>query len=437
MKISIFGMGYVGTTSAACLLSDGHEIVGIDCYSPKVDCLSRGKAPLIKEDHVSEMIKNGFLNKKLTSSTDELVGVEDCDMIWVCVGTPCNENGTLDYSYLDKVIIQIAKALTYSKSNPLIVIRSTCLPGTTEQRLIPLLEKNSGYKVGKDIDVVFHPEFLREGKAVEDFKKPSKIVIGEIKKKSSRELLNLYSNCDCPKFVLSCTEAETAKYCDNILHALKITYANEVGMICHSLGIDARNLSEVYCSDTKLNISSMYLHPGAPFGGSCLPKDIKAILSFANANSIKLPTFEGVVESNRIQVECIVNRILRYSPRSVGMVGISFKSKTDDVRESPYLQIAKKLIGEGVEVKAYDKHILPSHLIGSNKEFFQKYFRNIDNLMVSSLEEISEMDVILINHDIISSQMVKDWCQSGIKVFDMVGVLNIDLHTDNYQGLYW
>jgi GDP-mannose 6-dehydrogenase len=437
MKISIFGMGYVGATSAACLLKHGHEIIGVDVDERKVANLSIGKTPMIYEKGVEELLYKGYKEGRLISTNKSFMGVVDCDMIWVCVGTPSKFNGDINFEYLDKVINDIAEILRDIENRPLIVIRSTCLPGTISKRLKPLLEKKSNLVVGKDINLVFHPEFLREGSAIEDFINPSKIVIGEFCEGSSDILLDIYKDYEALIFKLNIEEAEMVKYCDNLFHILKITFANEVASLSHSIGVDSRKIADVYCSDKKLNISEAYLRPGNPYGGSCLPKDLRAILRFASLNYIRVPMLQGIIESNKIQIENLVSRILRYRPKSVGIVGISFKLGTDDIRESPYVKIAKALIGEGVELFIYDKMININDLIGDNKKQINKDFRNIDKLLVSSLDDFSSVDLILINHPVIDDVQVKKWVEKGIRVIDLANIQNVDRSLLYYEGVYW
>lgn len=437
MKISIFGMGYVGTTSAACLLRDGHEIIGIDIDEMKVNNLRQGKTPMIYEKGIEKLLKIGYKDNKLTSASDPKEGVVDCDMIWVCVGTPSKFDGGINLRYIDTVIKDIGHALKTVKNRPLIVIRSTCLPGSMDEFIKPLFEKSSNLVVNKDIDLVFHPEFLREGIAIEDFDNPSKIVIGEDRKGASDILLSIYKNYNASFFILNFRESEMVKYCDNLFHVLKITFANEVASISKSIGIDSRKIANIYCSDKKLNISSTYLYPGPPFGGSCLPKDLRAMARFASINYIQIPMLKGIIESNKIQINNFIMRILSYKPNKVGMIGIAFKPGTDDMRESPYVDIAKTLIGEGIEVRIYDQLVYEDRLVGSNKRQAEEAFRNLDKLLVSSLDDLHSVDLIIINHSVISSSQVRKWIDGGIKVIDMVGIKGIESSMKGYEGIYW
>ncbi len=436
MKITIFGMGYVGVVSAACLLRDGHEIVGIDPAAGKIADLARGRSP-IQEPGVAPLLAAGHEAGRLKATADPERGLAGSDMAWICVGTPSDFDGGINLTTVEMVIGQIGRALRKSGERPLIVLRSTCLPGTTEERVIPLLERESGLTVGKDIDLVFHPEFLREGTAVEDFLRPPKIVVGECRPGAADRLLGLYRGYDAPVFRLAVAEAEMVKYWDNLFHALKITFANEMGAIAKSAGVDARRVAEVFCADRKLNISPKYLRPGPAFGGSCLPKDLRALLRLASLKSVRLPVLERVLESNQTQIDNVVGRILAHRPRTVGMVGLAFKPDTDDMRESPYVKIAKALIGEGVRLSIYDPVVQPERLIGSNKEQVQEALRHLEQLLVGSLDDLATADLILVNHATVDSQRVHQWLDAGIRVLDAAGIAGVDPHQPGYEGLYW
>ena len=429
-------MGYVGVVSGACLLRDGHEVVGVDTVVAKVTDLAQGRSP-IQEPGVAELLREGHEAGRLRATTEAGAGVTDSQMVWICVGTPSEPHGEINLSSLEMVVGQIGRALRNSKARPLIVLRSTCLPGTTANRMIPLLEKESDLAVGKDIQVVFHPEFLREGTAVEDFEKPAKIVVGEAHPGAGDLLLGLYEKYDAPRFRLELGEAEMVKYCDNLFHALKITFANEVAAIAKSVGVDARRVAEVYCADTKLNISPRYLRPGFAFGGSCLPKDLRAILRFASLKSLRLAMLQSVLESNEIQIDDLVQRVLKYRPDTVGMVGLAFKPNTDDMRESPYVRVAKALIGEGIKLRIYDPVVQPEHLIGSNKEQVQKALRHLEDLLVRSLEDLRAADLIIISHPVTNADCIYGWLNAGIRVLDLAGIKGVDRHADRYEGIYW
>lgn len=429
-------MGYVGVVSAACLLRQGHEIVAVDSVPAKVADLSQGRSP-IQEPGVAELLAEGCRAGRLKATTEALEALRSSQMVWICVGTPSAPDGTIDLSSVQTVIKQIGRALAGAADRPLIVLRSTCLPGTTSQRIIPLLEEQSGLTVGKDVHIVFHPEFLREGTAVEDFFNPPKIVVGEAQSGAADALVDIYRGYTAPLFRLALAEAEMIKYCDNIFHALKITFANEVAAIAKSVGVDARKVSEVFCADTKLNISAAYLRPGPAFGGSCLSKDLRAILRLAAVKSLRLPVLESVLASNELQIDKLVARILSYHPRNVGMVGLAFKANTDDMRKSPYVKVAKALIGEGIRLKIYDPTVQPDRLIGSNKQQVQKALGHLENLLAASLDDLSTADLIVLNHAIVDADRIAGWLATGIRVLDLADIKGVDREASGYEGIYW
>ena len=429
-------MGYVGIVSGACLLQDGHEIVGVDPVAAKVADLSEGRSP-IREPGVAELLEEGHKTGRLRATIEARNALTNCEMVWICVGTPSEPDGGINLSAVENVTVQVARTLCDSKNRPLIVLRSTCLPGTTADIVVPLLEKESGMSVGKDFHLVYHPEFLREGSAVEDFDKPPKIVIGETHPGAGDLLLKIYEKYDAPLFRMGFNEAEMVKYSDNLLHALKITFANEVAAVARSAGVDARMVADVYCADTKSNISPRYLRPGFAFGGSCLPKDLRAILRYASLKSLRLPMLESMLQSNEAQIHELVRRVVKYQPETVGMVGLAFKPNTDDMRESPFVKVAKALLGEGIQLRIYDPIVQPERLIGTNKLQVQKMLRHLEKLLVSSLEDITETDLIIINQPILDADCVRQWLEAGIRVLDLADIKGVDRKADGYEGIYW
>jgi GDP-mannose 6-dehydrogenase len=436
VKITIFGMGYVGTVSAACLLRDGHEVAGVDPVDSKIRDLQNGRAPM-QEPGVAELLSAGHRDGRLTAATDPAQALPDSDMVWICVGTPSSPDGGIDLSSVETACRQIGEFARAAASHPLIVLRSTCLPGTTRSRLIPTLEKASHLTVGRDMHVVFHPEFLREGSAVEDFDHPPKIVIGEAQPGAGDTLMDIYGNYAAPRFRLGLEEAELVKYCDNLFHAVKVTFANEVGALARDAGVDARKVAEAFCADTKLNISPRYLRPGFAFGGSCLPKDLRAILRHASLRSVRLPMLEAVPESNRQQVEALIARVLAHQPEQVGMVGLAFKANTDDMRESPYMTVGKRLIGEGLKLRIYDRGVQPERLVGSNKRAVRAALGHLESLLVSSLDDLETCDLIIINHRTVDAARVGRWLDAQIRVIDLAGIDGLAPGTAGYEGIAW
>lgn len=436
MKIAMFGMGYVGVVGAACLLRDGHSVVGVDPSAAKLDAIAGGHSP-IHEPGVAQMLADGHRAGRLSATADPAVAIDGTDMAWICVGTPSRADGSLNFDALDAVAAQIGEALRRTAVRPLIVVRSTSLPGTTRTRFIPTIERAGGLKVGGDVHVVFHPEFLREGCAVADFDDPPKIVVGEAHAGAADPLLRLYERYPGPRFRLTLEEAETVKYWDNAFHAVKITFANEMGALARAAGVDARRVSEVFCADTKLNISPRYLKPGFAFGGSCLPKDLRATLREAAIRSIRVPMIEGTLASNAVQIEGLLARILACKPRRIGMVGLAFKPDTDDMRESPYVTVAKRLIGEGLALRIYDPGVRPAELIGRNRELVQAALGHLEALLVESPDAFADCDVILVNHPTVDAARVLAWTAADKRVIDLASVAAVPRDTPNYEGICW
>jgi GDP-mannose 6-dehydrogenase len=358
-------------------------------------------------------------------------------MVWVCVGTPSGRHGQLDLTSVESAAGEIGRHMCHSADRPLVVLRSTVLPGTTAGTVVPLLEGASGLVAGEDFFLVFHPEFLREGTALEDFDHPPKIVVGEDRPGAGDRLWAIYQHQSAPRFRLRIAEAEMVKYCDNLFHATKITFANEMGALCKRMSLDARRVAEVFCADTKLNISTQYLRPGFAFGGSCLPKDLRAMLRHAAQLSVDLPMLEGIPRSNSTQIGAFVERLLQSGARQVGMVGLAFKSQTDDMRESPYVAVAKRLIGEGIALSIYDPGIVPERLVGSNKQAVLATLRHLESLLVPTVDDLDRCDTIIVNHRVIPSRRVDRWLSRGIRVFDLANIPDVDASLGAYEGIAW
>ena len=434
MKISILGMGYVGIVSGACLLHMGHTILAVEPASEKLHVLKSGLSP-IEEPRVSDLLAEGYLQGRFHAQANIDAAVLDSDMIWICVGTPSHSNGSIDLSALQAVAQELHALRHNSARYPLIVIRSTCLPGSIGSIFCQLIDANDTISVRPRL--IYHPEFMREGAAVEDFFNPARIIVGEDQPGDADPLLALYSAYTCPTFRLRLDEAALIKYYDNTFHALKVTFANELGRIAKALALDSRRLSEVFCADAKLNISAKYLRPGPPFGGSCLPKDIRALQRLASVKSIAAPMLSSLLSSNHAQVEDIIHRILSRRPNVVGIVGIAFKHGTDDMRESPYVRIAKALLGEGIAVKIYDAAVIPERLLGANREQTINAIRSLAELLVAEPEDIMPADLVLLNHDVISNETVSRWIASGAHILDVAGSVQGSYGSDSYDGLYW
>lgn len=436
MNIAIFGMGYVGVVSAACLLRDGHRVVGVDPNRAKVDDLNAGRTP-IQEPGVADLLAAGHAAGRLSSTDDPAAGVRDAEMIWICVGTPSRADGSINLDYVTRCVGQIAAVIAGAPRKPLIVLRSTVLPGTTRTSIIPLVERTPGLKVGGNIDIVFHPEFLREGVAVHDFDHPPKIVVGEQHPGAADPLMQVYGRYQAPRFRTSLEVAEMVKYSDNLFHAVKVAFANEVGALAHAVGADAREVAEIFCSDTKLNINPYYLRPGFAFGGSCLPKDLRAMMRLATLHAVPAPMLASVLESNRALIDAFIARVLALRPQRVGIVGLAFKPHTDDMRESPYVAVAKRLLGEGLALRIYDPGVDPSRLIGGNKEAVLAALAHLEKLLVDDIAALDDCDLIIVNHATVDADRVRSWTHSGKRVLDTCGVKGVEPGLAGYEGIFW
>ena len=421
MKISVFGLGYVGAVTAACFAQEKHEVLGVDVMDEKVRLLNEGQSPII-EEQIGDIIAEQVRCSRLRATTDCAEGLAQADIAIVCVGTPSQADGALDTSYVAKVCTQIGEALANRSKELLIVIRSTVVPGTTLQLALPAIEKASGKKHGDGYRVVFHPEFLREGSSVYDFFNPPKIVIGELEEGDSRKLLELYpeDRFNCKRIICPLETAETVKYCDNLFHAIKITFANEVGQLCNALGIDSAKVMEIFCEDKKLNISAKYLRPGFAFGGSCLPKDLRAFLSMAKTHHLELPFLGSVLKSNDSQVERAMQIALKYQIRDIGLYGLAFKPGTDDLRESPLVELAERLLGKGMRLKIYDENVRIARLVGKNKSFIEARLPHLAELLIEDIGELESRPLILLGHPM-QAEQVQLLLEAGKQVVDLSG----------------
>jgi GDP-mannose 6-dehydrogenase len=416
-KIGVFGLGYVGVVTAACFAKEGHHVIGIDVSEEKVNLLNKGESPIV-EEHIGELIRAGVNSGKLKSYTDASIAIEQSDIIFICVGTPSARNGSLDTSYIKKVCIDIGSRLAESDKIPLVVVRSTLIPGSIETVVIPSLEESAGRSIDKVAKVLFHPEFLREGSSVYDFNFPPKIVVGESENGGGKELLELYENIEAPRFVVNYKIAEMVKYCDNMFHALKVTFGNEIGQFCKAYGIDSHEVMNIFISDEKLNISNKYLRPGFAFGGSCLPKDLRAFNYLANTYDIKTPMLESILVSNKMLIENIAENIIGLKVSKIGFYGLSFKKGTDDLRESPLVTLAEILLGRGVEILVFDDFVNLAKLIGGNKSYINAKLAHISDLLVKDIETIEQCDLIVLGHQP-PKELLDKWKGQSKKLLDL------------------
>jgi GDP-mannose 6-dehydrogenase len=385
--IALFGLGYVGTVSGACFAARGHRVIGVDLDRGKVDAINAGRSPVI-EQGVDELVRQGVAAGRLEATTDGARAVRAADLTLICVGTPSRENGGLNTDHVEQVTREIGAALAGRSDYHLVVYRSTMLPGTVERRLIPLLAQASGRAPGADLGVAVNPEFLREGTSVRDFHDPPRTVIGANDARAADLLQPLYEGIPGPLVRTTLRTAEMVKYADNCFHALKVAFGNEVGNICKSDGIDSHELMEIFCLDRKLNLSPVYLKSGYAFGGSCLPKDLRAIVQHAREHDLRTPLLEAILASNEAQKRVGLQMILKTRKKKVGILGLSFKPGTDDLRESPAVELTETLIGKGFDVAIYDRNVSLARIVGANRVYIEREVPHIAGLMRGTLDEM-------------------------------------------------
>ncbi len=437
MRISVFGLGYVGAVSAACLASEGHEVVGVDVSSTKVDLINAGRSPIIEEG-IAEMTERVVSEGRLRATTDVREAIFATDISLVCVGTPSNDNGSLKLDYVERVSQQIGSVLAEKAENHIVVMRSTMLPGTIDNLVRPTLEKHSGKRSGEGFDLCVNPEFLREGTSIKDFYSPPFTLIGADRKEAGERLSELYQNVNASTYVIPVNAAEMVKYACNCFHGLKVSFANEIGNICKESGIDSHQVMEVFCKDTKLNLSPYYLKPGFAFGGSCLPKDLRALAYRARELDVQVPVLEATLASNLIQIERAVQMIVRTGKKKIGFLGFAFKAGTDDLRESPVVTVIERLIGKGYDVRLYDKEVSLARLIGANKEYIETEIPHIAKLMAASVNEVIEhSDVVVIGNKAEEFKQVSEDKDKEPTIIDFVRMFGDRTSDETYQGICW
>lgn len=437
MKISVFGLGYVGAVSAGCLARDGHEVIGVDPYQPKVDLINSGRTPVIEQE-IDEIIRNAVQHGMLRATTNVHDAVMTTEMSLICVGTPSEMNGRLDLRYVRRVCEEIGTALRGKENYHVVVIRSTMLPGTMRSVVIPTLEECSGKTAGIEFGVCNNPEFLREGTAVYDYANPPKIVIGETDTHAGSMLSSIYSHLQAPLVRTNVETAEMVKYTDNVWHALKVGFANEIGNICKALNIDSHDVMNIFCQDTKLNLSSYYLKPGFAFGGSCLPKDVRALTYKAKSLDVDSPIINSILPSNQLQVRRGVQMITEKGSRKIGVLGFSFKAGTDDLRESPVVEVIEHLLGKGYDIRLYDHNVKIASLVGANRDYILNHIPHISRLMVDSIEEVLEhADVVVIGNGAKEFRDVPTRVASHQVVVDFVRIMSKRSELGKYDGICW
>ncbi len=437
LSISLFGLGYVGSVSAACFAHMGHKVTGVDISKAKVEMLDSGRTPII-EARMEELVAEANKLCRLHATTDSTAAVLASDISFVCVGTPSLRSGKLDLSHVEHVSREIGTALKQKSTFHTIVLRSTVLPGTTETLMVPTIESASGKKAGADFAVCYNPEFMREGSAVGDFLQPPYTILGSQDPRHLAILRELYKDIPAATFEVSIRVAEMVKYVSNLYHAVKVGFANEVGTLCKHSGVEADQVTKIFMSDTKLNISSAYLSPGFAFGGSCLPKDLRAITYRGKELDLELPLLESLMPSNAKHVDRGVEAVLRTGKRKIAMLGLSFKAGTDDLRESPQVQLIKRLLGEGCQVKVWDKDVSLGRLAGSNRQYIEEVIPHIGSLLSADMAEvIHDSDVVVIGTKIEKADLAKLLSSAQI-VIDLV---NLDPSrrppAASYEGICW
>jgi len=386
MRIAVFGLGYVGTVSAACLASMGHEVVGVDVNADKVDQVAAGRTPVLEEG-VGELIADAVDDGRLRATTSVADAIAATDLAFVCVGTPSRPGGALSTDHLERVAAEIGAALPTDRRY-VVVIRSTMLPGTCESIVVPQLSQTSGLESGAGFGVCVHPEFLREGSAVQDFFNPPKTVIGTDDESVGEVVASLYEGIPGEIFRVPTKVAEMTKYVDNSFHAVKVAFANEVGAICKASGVDAHDVMAIFKADTKLNISTAYLTPGSPFGGSCLPKDVRALNHHARHRDLSVPLLGSVAASNDAHLDRAYELVVASGHRRVGLFGLAFKHGTDDLRESPMVALAERLLGRGYELLIHDPNVSSSQLLGANRAYVEEHIPHLSKLLRTSVDDV-------------------------------------------------
>jgi GDP-mannose 6-dehydrogenase len=437
MRISIFGMGYVGVVSAACFAKLGHTVVGVDVNPDKVDLINSGKSPIV-EAQLDNLLHDSVRFGRIRATQDHVQAVAETDISLVCVGTPSQANGKLNIGAVEAVCRQIGAAIAQKKARHTVVIRSTILPGAMKAAVLPILEQETGGKAGAAFGLAHNPEFLREGVAVSDFFSPPKTVIGAIDDEGARRTAELYERIDAPLMITRVEVSEMVKYVDNVWHALKVSFGNEIGNICKAQDIDSHAVMDIFCADTKLNISPAYLKPGFAFGGSCLPKDTRALLHRAKELDVAVPVISGIMESNRLQIERAIRLIMSLGRRRISVLGFSFKAGTDDLRESPLVELIERLIGKGYDLKLYDSNVSLAALTGANKSYILDVIPHISSLLVESIDEaLAHGEVIVVGNRAPEFTAVPPKIQSHQHLFDFVRLENVAHLGDRYEGINW
>jgi GDP-mannose 6-dehydrogenase len=437
MRVSIFGIGYVGAVSAACLARDGHSVVAVDSNRTKVELVNRGLSPVV-EGGLDDLIASGVAEGRLRAVTDPEEAISSSQISLVCVGTPSRSNGSQDMGSVQRVCTQIGGALQNKTTFHTVALRSTVVPGTTRDLVIPLIEKASGRRVGHGYSVCVNPEFLREGSAIEDYSSPAKILVGALDPTAAASMKSMYDGVRGPFFETTIEMAEMIKYADNSWHALKVCFANEIGNICKSLAIDSHQVMNILCSDTRLNISSKYMKPGFAFGGSCLPKDVRALIHKTRMLDLDVPVLEAILPSNRCQVQRGIELIRSYGKKKIGVLGLAFKAGTDDLRESPLVEVVETLIGKGYQVRIYDRSVTLATLKGANREYILSHIPHVAELLTPELDDVLEFgEVLVVGNNAQEFAQILSRKKRDQIVVDLVRIGEGEGDREGYAGICW
>lgn len=438
MRVSVFGLGYVGTVTAGCIANNGNRVLGVDVSAQKVGMINAGESPIVEEG-ISEIVARCVSDGRLRATDSAEEAVRDSEVALVSVGTPTKSDGAPEMSIVEKVVGAIGRALRGETRPYTVVVRSTVVPGWTHKVLAPLLEEESGRSIGDGLNIVFNPEFLREGSSVKDFYNPPFTLSGCDAGDGHRVLRALYGTLDAPFYETGTGVAESTKILSNAFHALKISFANEVGRLLHAGGVDPRAAMDIFVRDTQLNISKAYLSPGFAFGGSCLPKDLRAILSMARQSNVELPVLASVLQSNACQVEEAMKLIAGLGERDVALIGLAFKRGTDDLRESPYVSLAERLVGKGYRLRIFDPFVRHALLVGANRAYVERELPHFEELLVPDLERALDGAGTIVVAHASQEELAEIARRRGDRtVVDLGGSRNVAEHFDGgYKGLCW
>ena len=438
MNISIFGLGYVGAVSLACLARDGHRVVGVDVDQAKLDSIASGKTPVVEEGMVA-LMADVATNGRVTVTRDVSEAIGQTELSLICVGTPSAPNGSQDQTAILRLAADVGAAMRDKTEPHVFVFRSTLVPGTVEDVLRPVIEQASGKKDGVDFHVCFQPEFIREGTSIRDYDKPPYTIVGANADAPAAKLRALFGHLPCEFYTTSIRSAEMVKYACNNFHALKITFANETARLCEALKVDPFEVMELVCKDRQLNISPAYLKPGFAFGGSCLPKDLRATMHLAKLRDVDLPMHAAIATSNRTHIEHAIAKVMASGKRRIGMIGLSFKTGTDDLRESPLVLMAEHFLGKGLSLLVYDPEVHLSNLLGANRRFIEQHVPHIGSLLREDIGQVIERSELLIVglNDSQTVDLLRQRLREDHVVIDLVGMPGRERPGGQYVGLCW